>query len=61
MLHIFVIDWDMRVNGKMKEHKEKEILIIKMEIDMKEILEMDHVKEKELFIGIMVIWKLEIL
>ena len=38
----------MRVNGKMKEHKEKEILIIKMEIDMKEILEMDHVKEKEL-------------
>ena len=49
----------MRVNGKMKEHKEKEILIIKMEIDMKEILEMDHMKE--LFIGIMVIWKLEIL
>ena len=51
----------MRVNGKMKEHKEKEILIIKMEIDMKEILEMDHVKEKELFIRIMLIWKLEIL
>ncbi len=51
----------MRVNGKMKKQKEKELLIKKMEIDMKEILEMDHVKEKELFIGIMVIWKLEIL
>ena len=46
----------MMVNGKMDSKKEKEFFILKMEIDMKEILRMIIWKEEEFIIIVMEIY-----